>query len=913
MSEPEKKYPLTQIEAEMRKSLLTKEDGTYNVKYNLTLTTRRESDKKAEEKHDFEGNLECHFLYFPKPEIKEPNLFLNFAGEIHELKINGTKVEKYTYEKHRLYYSLDLLKPNENNVVNVIFSGDYNHNGVGLHHYTDPADKKEYLYTQFEPYDCNRLFPCFDQPNIKAVLDLKVIAPKEWIVLSNAFEKEITDYIDENSISSFNLSPEAIKHLVLDHEIKDKKYHIYIFNETPKISTYLYALCEGPYYCIKNEKYPYSIPLRLFMRESLKDYGEPDEIFRVTIAGMKFYGDYFGIPFQFAKYDQIFCPEYNMGAMENVGLITLNEFYCWKDTPTQRRRTGFAITVLHELAHMWFGDLVTMNWWNDLWLNESFATFISHLCMANSDDLNKEYNTSWVLFGDYKGGAYSADQLPTTHPVMSEVKDTDVAETDFDMIVYEKGSSMVKQMYYYIGDEAFSKGLKNYFQKYKWGNTVFDNFIDEMINAAGDKLKDLKVLCHKWLQLAGLNEIWVDMEADENTKKITKFIVKQKPCLESHPNLQNHMVDFLFIYDFNDTSKNKVFKRMFIEEKNETSFDFSNELQPKMVFLNYNDWGYMKLSFDRKSLDGIKEGFSDFKDPLTKQLVYRSLYDQCRDAKISPIEYLDIIFTLIKKEKDDNNLMALLRHCHSTIRDFLPLNNVIEYKKKYFHLMLETFNEELSKIHFSKDIVKQLLIFLPANCTDDEDRKILIKFLNMDPKIISQENRFKFVENIFKSRTIPKEVKEEMFKIEEERDKKSDQSVQSKLTCEAGIPTKENKELIWDKILNSKDSLYNLQSLMYAFAPYDQLDLVQDYVKNKFFEVLPDLGKKKESFFIDTFVDCCSPDYYTDDETIKKMEDLVQKVSDMSQVKKYVSEKLDYMKRRKIAQQLAEDYIKNKK
>ena len=492
----EKKVPLTQEEAKMRKSLLTKEDGTYNVKYDLVLTIRKTGDKLESEKHDFEGLLNLTFDYYPKADIKDPFLFLNFVGEIHYLEYNGTKAENFSYEKNRLKIELNSLKPNESNTLKILFSGDYNHNGVGLHHYTDPSDKKEYLYTQFAPYDCNRLFPVFDQPNLKAILDLKVIAPKEWIVLSNAHEKEIFDFTLEKCKEKLPLCPESLKHLFEQHSIESKNYHMYIFNATPRISSYLYALCAGPYFCIENKKYEFRVPLRLFMRESLKDSGEPDEIFRVTIAGMKFYEEYFGIAFQFDKYDQIFCPEYNMGAMENVGLITLNEFYCWKEKPTQRRRTGFAITILHELAHMWFGDFVTMNWWNDLWLNESFATFISHLCMANSNELNKTYTTSWVLFGEYKGYAYSADQKPTTHPVMSEIKNTDEAETEFDVIVYEKGSSLVKQMYYFIGDEAFSNGLKSYFKKYGWGNTVFDDFINEMINAAGEKLKNLKDMCH---------------------------------------------------------------------------------------------------------------------------------------------------------------------------------------------------------------------------------------------------------------------------------------------------------------------------------------------------------------------------------------------------------------------------------
>ena len=910
----EKKVPLTQGEAEMRKKLLTKEDGTYNVKYDLVLTIRKTADKIESEKHDFEGVLNVTFDYYPKSDVKDPFLFLNFVGEIHYLDYNGTKAENYTYEKNRLKLDLNLLKPNESNTLKILFSGDYNHNGVGLHHYTDPSDKKEYLYTQFEPYDCNRLFPVFDQPNLKAVLDLKVIAPKEWIVLSNAHEKEIFDFTLEKCKEKVNLCPESLKHLFENHSIETKNYHMYIFNATPRISSYLYALCAGPFFCIENKKYDFKVPLRLFMRESLKDCGEPDEIFRVTIAGMKFYEEYFGIPFQFDKYDQIFCPEYNMGAMENVGLITLNEFYCWKEKPTQRRRTGFAITVLHELAHMWFGDFVTMNWWNDLWLNESFATFISHLCMANSNDLKETYPTSWVLFGDYKGYAYSADQKPTTHPVMSEVKDTDVAETDFDLIVYEKGSSLVKQMYYFIGDEAFSKGLKSYFKKYGWNNTVFEDFINEMINAAGDKLKNLKDMCHLWLQKAGLNAVSLTMEVDNNTNLITKFVVNQKPCLEQHPNLINHMVDFLFIYDFEDFSKNKVFEKQLIEAKPETVFDFSKEVAPKVVFLNYNDYGYMKLDFDKRSLEGLKEGLPQLKDPLTKQSIYRSLFDQMRDGKFTSAEYVELAFALMHTETNDNNLSLLLRHTNSTVANYIPYKYKLEYKKKLFLHLKTIFDKELSKIEYSDDIIKQILQFMPSNVTDEDDRKFLVQLLNLETERITQDNRFSFVKNIYKSEKIPFALKEKLLKKEIRRDKNSNKSVQAKLCCDSLLPDKDNKAKIWNKITkeSTSDSLYNMIEIMNGFAPFDQADLVKDYCTNKFFEVLPEIGKKNEVFFVESFVQNCGPSNFINEENIKKMEDLCEKIKDMHQVKKYVMEETDDMKRCLKCHKLCEEYIKNR-
>ena len=714
MSSPEnegnKKVPLLHSEAITRKNLLTNEKGEYSVNYDLTLVIRKKADKIKDEKHDFEGDLEIKLNFYPKSDLKEPLFFLNFVGEIKSLYINDKKIEKFIFEKHRLILDTNELKEGENK-INILYSGDYNHNGVGLHQYIDPSDNKEYLYTQFEPYDCNRLLPCFDQPDIKAKLNLKVLAPKEWLVLSNSSEKEIFDFTEDEQLKKLNLKEESINHLITSHDIKSKNYHFYIFEETPRISTYLYALCAGPYYCIEN-KNPAPTKLRLFMRESLKNCGEPEEIFRVTTDGMKFYSEYFGCPYPFGKYDQIFCPEYNMGAMENVGLITLNEFYCWKSPPTKRRRSGFAITILHELAHMWFGNMVTMKWWDNLWLNESFATFISHLCMAKSEELNKEYNTSWVLFADYKGFAYTADQMVTTHPVMGEIKDTDEAETEFDEIVYEKGSSMVKQMYYYIGDEFFSKGLKLYFQKYKWDNTTFDDFIGKMVEVAGDKLSDLGKLCEEWFKKAGLNEISLDMETDENNK-ISKFVVKQKPCLEQFPNMITHIVDFMFIYDYKDLSKNKIFERKIIEPKAETVFDFKNELAPKIVFLNYNDWGYMKLDFDKKSIQGLKEGLVEFKDPLSKIIIYRSLFDGFRDSKISAIEFLDIILNSIKNEKNENNLSTLLRFARSCAIEYMHPKYYKTYKKKLFIELKNLLEEQLSHINFEKDLIKPILIYLP--------------------------------------------------------------------------------------------------------------------------------------------------------------------------------------------------------
>ena len=913
--EGDKKVPLTQKEAELRKLLVADKSGNYSVAYDLFLVIRKLADKIKEEKHDFEGYLDLTLTYYPKNEIKE-GLFLNFMGEIHSLEINGKKVDNFKFEKYRLDLDLTLLKEGENK-IKILYSGDYNHNGVGLHHCIDPSDKKEYLYTQMEPYDCHRLLPCFDQPDIKAVLKLKVLSPKEWRVLSNAYEKSISEFSSNEKLSEFNLDEHCLNHLVNNHDIKSKNYNLYIFEDTPRISTYLYALCAGPYHCIENTL-PCPIKLRIFMKESFKNYGFPEDIFKVTIAGMKFYSEYFGHPFPFNKYDQIFCPEYNYGAMENVGLVTINEGYCFKSKPTKRAMGHRAITILHELAHMWFGDMVTMKWWDNLWLNESFATFISHLCMDKCEELKKEYPFSWVIFNTYKGTALTSDQMKNTHPVKGEIKDTLEAETNFDTIVYKKGSSMVKQMYYYIGDENFSKGLSLYFNQYHWNNTVFEDFIDKMVEASGDKFNNLNELSFNWIQKAGLNEISLDIDYDKNTNKINKFIVKQKPCLEQFPNMITHIVDFLFIYDFEDETKNKIIKRQIIEPKNETVFDFSNELVPKIVFLNYNDYGYMKLDLSYMNLEDLKQYLIKCKDTLIKAALYRALFDTFRDSKISSIEFLDITFETIKTEPDEDTISVLLRYSSSAIKNYLPLKLLPEYRTKFFKILKEVLEKELSLINFNKDKAKNILIYINEFASDEEDKKYLIRLLNLDSSIITQSRRFSYVKMIYTSRIIPLEEKEKLLNREIKRDKNSGDSLVAKILCNAALPDRANKERLWKKITEecNSDSLTNMEAIMRGFAPVDQCDLVEDFLTQKFFEVIPKIGKGNEAFYVRYFITNLAPQQFTNDEIIKKMENLInelKKDNDQSHVVRYLTESCEIMKRVKLAREKCEQYIENKK
>jgi aminopeptidase N len=362
-------------------------------------------------------------------------LFLDFRGKaIDLLEVNGERLEP-DWNGYRL--TLPAQSVTGSMTVRVVYLNDYDTTGDGFHRFVDPEDSAEYVYTNFEPYEAHRLFPCFDQPDIKARYDFTVTAPPSWMVFSNAPTASVTEEADGRATHRFE--------------------------RTELFSTYLTALIAGPY--VHRALEHKGLTLRLFARGSMERYleAESPEILEVTAQGFDFYADLFDQPYAFGnKYDQVFVPEYNSGAMENVACVTYNEAYLFRDPPTDNQRLDRAETFLHELAHMWFGDLTTMRWWNDLWLNESFATYISYLAMTEAT----RFRNAWKVFNyRIKRWAYQTDQLPTTHPIAGTAADTEIAFLNFDGITYGKGASVLKQLVKYIGRDAFRDGMRLYFRR----------------------------------------------------------------------------------------------------------------------------------------------------------------------------------------------------------------------------------------------------------------------------------------------------------------------------------------------------------------------------------------------------------------------------------------------------------------
>jgi len=921
-----KKTMLTKDEAVARKAALSHpQTNKYLVNYDLTIALRQTQDKdETGPTRNFEGALTVSFNYYPTSLSEKGALFLNFWGEVIALRINGKECSPSFADKKLVLPHSNLIKDGLNE-VNIIYHGYYTNRGCGLHHYTDPSDQKEYLYTQFEPFDCHLLFPCFDQPDIKATLKINLIAPDEWTVLSNESSEKpikIADLAAEESSFS-SLSSAEKDHLT--KLIQKKNYTYTPFKKTPRISTYLFAVCAGPYHCIKNP-FDHNVPMNIYMRDSLKNYGEIEEFFKITMSGMEFYKDYFGIAYPYSKYDQIFTPEYNFGAMENVGLVTYNEAYCWKDPPSQIKRSRFCITVLHELAHMWFGNLVTMKWWDDLWLNESFATFISFLAQVKGKGL-EGYTNSWLSFNLSKGAAYREDQGSNTHPVYADVQNTEDAETHFDMITYYKGSSILKQLYNFIGFDNFSTGLKEYFSKYAWENTEFDQFIDSMTDAVNnakdsDKTHDLKALCHSWLKKSGLTEIELNMQVDNNNI-LTGLEIKQTASLPEHNNLQTHKCNLLFVYeDGNKTLTGQIISPQTIT--NVTNNVFVGQPAPKAIIVNEGDHAYFKWLIDRRSLDYLRTNIiTRVPEILSRQLFYRSLFDMVRDSRMSAVEYVEIVNELLSKETDYQLLTTSLSYVTGIVKNYIPLSHFGHYSDLLFDLI----HGLLCKFINEKEYVLNLIDLLLSVSHSDEHYNYLRRWLgdtphivakgevcNLDKIHISQDTRFSIVKGLFKNRNISKEEKDSLLEKECELDKNSNRSTVAKHSCYASLPDPEVKKELWFKYINKsgEESLSNMRASMAHFASHRQIDLVKNYIMDSFFKDVVTVGKNNEHFYVEFFVSCFAPYYFISEEVIARIEELIKTTTDIKVLNKALVDTRDDMRRFLKAHKLCESFLSKK-
>ncbi|NDO77609.1 aminopeptidase N [Kocuria indica] len=561
------------------------------------------------------------------------------TASVDSVTLNGTSLDPAKVSDGERIDLPDLAEHNELVVDSRMY---YMNTGEGLHRFVDPVDDQVYLYTQFEVADTRRMFPVFEQPDLKATFQFAVTAPADWDVVSNQPTPEPFPVAD--GVARWEFSP------------------------TPVISCYITALIAGPY--VKTTDSLVSsdgrtIELGLFARRSLFEYVDAEEMFEVTKQGFEFFESQFGVPYPFEKYDQLFVPQFNAGAMENAGAVTLVESYVFRSKPAQARVERRAITVLHELAHMWFGDLVTMRWWNDLWLNESFAEYMSTLACAQ----NTRYTNAWTTFAaGEKSWGYEQDQLPTTHPIKAEIPDLEAVLVNFDGITYAKGASVLKQLVAWVGQEEFMAGLNRYFGKHAWSNTELSDLMVELEAASGRDLTDWSA---RWLETAGVNTLVPQVEADDDGV-ITSFRIEQLGQ-DGHPTLRPHRVAVGFYDHREDTG---LLSRTFRVEL-DVDGEFTDVPQlvgrelPDLVLLNDDDLAYAKIRLDECSLATATTHLGDFEESLPRSLVWAAAWDSVHDGVSPARDYVDLVLSNVGHETDSTAVQVQLRQLDVALDRYL--------------------------------------------------------------------------------------------------------------------------------------------------------------------------------------------------------------------------------------------------
>jgi aminopeptidase N len=567
------------------------------------------------------------------------------AEKVREVTLNGRALDPDTvYDGARI--QLDELA--ERNTLTVVADCTYSRTGEGLHRSVDPADKETYLYTQFEVPDARRVFTTFEQPDLKAPFTFTVSAPARWVVISNAPTPEPTAYQGENG----------------------EELARWDFPPTERMSTYITAVVAGPYHVVTDTfvgAYG-SYPLSLLCRPSLKEALDIEDLFEVTKQGFELFEKAFGTPYPFHKYDQAFVPEYNMGAMENAGCVTLRDEYLFRSRTTHAEMESRANTVLHELAHMWFGDLVTMTWWDDLWLNESFAEWASHWAQAVA---TTKYKGAWTTFCNArKNWAYRQDQLPSTHPIAADMVDFHAVEVNFDGITYAKGASTLRQLVAFVGEDTFITALKEYFADHAFGNTELTDLLKPLEKASG---RDLDDWTERWLRTAGVNTLRADFAVDASGA-FTSFAIEQT-AVEQFPVLRPHR---LAIGLYRRTDEGLVRTERFevdIDGPRTELAELVGATQPDLVLLNDDDLTYAKIRLDERSRATLVESIDQLAESLPRALAWGAAWDMTRDAEMPASQYVGIVLRGIKAETDLTAVRSLLSQATSAINLYAAPEN----------------------------------------------------------------------------------------------------------------------------------------------------------------------------------------------------------------------------------------------
>jgi aminopeptidase N len=716
------------------------------------------------------------------------------AQRVRDITLNGHPVAPDAFGHDRIALS-GLADRNE---LRVVADCVYSRTGEGLHRFADPVDQAVYVYSDLETSDAHRIYACFDQPDLKATFELTVTAPEGWTVISNEAPDQAGQPADAGAT----------------------RWH---FPPTPVLPTYVTAVAAGPYYGVVDEFE--GIPLGIYCRQSLAEYLDPAEIFEITRQGFGFYHETFGVRYPFGKYDQLFVPEFKAGAMENAGCVTFAEYYVFRSRVTDAERQTRAEVILHEMAHMWFGDMVTMKWWDDLWLNESFATWASLVAMTDAT----RFTQAWTSFAQgSKAFAYRQDQLSSTHPISADIPDIAAVEVNFDGITYEKGASVLKQLVAYVGRDRFVAGVRDYFARYAWRNATLTDLLTALEAASG---RELAGWSKSWLETAGVNTLRPRFLVGADGR-FTSFEVHQE-APPSHPELRPHRIA-IGLYD---RAHGAITRRHRVEIDIDGAITEVPELighaRPDVVLVNDDDLTYAKIRLDEQSLRTVIDGIAEFTDSLAAALCWAAAWDMTRDAEMTARDFLALVVTGGQPIDDIGVLKDVLSRTSLAIRRYAnPAGRASALAELDDTLRAWLLAAEPGSDHqlaFAEALAG--VAVTPASLELLSD--LLIGSAIVDGLSVDTELRWKFLRRLVSRGVTGADAVEAELASDP-----TDAGERHAQTCLAAVPTAEAKTAAWAAITGGTLPNAMFRAALAGFADADQDELLAPYAE-RFFAALP--------------------------------------------------------------------------
>lgn len=556
------------------------------------------------------------------------------VAKVEEIVWNGRQLPNSAYDGHRIA----LPELEETNSIRVRGTASYDHTGLGLHRSTDPADGSVYIYSDFEPYEAHRTFPCFDQPDLKGSFRFRVRVPADWSVVSA--EPGGPEEADPSDGSRW-----------------------WDFPPTMPLAPYVIGLAAGPFHMVK--VWRGATELGLYCAKSLEAYLDADELFEITAQGLDYFERVFRIPYPFTKYDQVFCPEKVNGAMESPGCVTITDEVLWRGRATTRQGSIRADLILHEMAHMWFGDLVTMRWWDDLWLNESFASLMSNLAV----DRATKYTDAWVSFLTiYKAMGRSEDQLKSSHPIVTTVADVEAVRGNFDRITYEKGAAALRQLMAWVGEDNFFAAINSHLTQHRAANAEFADLVGALQATSG---RDVQGWAEVWLATVGINLLRCEIESDDGEPgdRISRAIVAQSAS-KTQPVLRPHRIR-LGRFDWVGQELVRVGGvELDIEGPRTEVADLVGTSRPALLLPNDGDLTYAKIRLDPLSLATAENHLSSVTDDLARALIWDLAWDMVRDLELPAHRFSRMVARHIAKETDTTLVSSVLANFRTATRRY---------------------------------------------------------------------------------------------------------------------------------------------------------------------------------------------------------------------------------------------------